>query len=516
MDPKTVYIDGNSLTLLDIVNVARNHFKVSLTEIAKAAIIKARTFVEKKLEEGKVIYGLITGFGEFQKILVKKEDAKTLQLNLITSHSCAMGPAMPLDVARALVLLRANSVSKGYSGIKLETVQTMLDMLNKYVTPYVPEKGSLGASGDLALLAHMVQPMLGIGKAYYKGDLMTSVEAMNKADIKIIELESKEGLALINGTQAMCAFGSLALYDTMNMMKMGDILAAMVCEVQKGFKSAFDEKIQLVRGHKGQIDCARNLRKLVEGSKLTYDDNPDKNLIKVQDAYGVRCTPQIHGGAREAIYYVYNVISKEINAATDNPLIFVDEDQVISGGNFHGEPVAIAIDTLGIAAAELASISEVRLERMVNPSLSYGLPAFLCKKGGLNNGFMIAQYASASMVSENKTYAHPCSVDSISSSANQEDHVSMGTTATRTAKMIVDNCRRCMAIELMSVCQAVYLRGVENMSPCRKAVYELVRKNGVPDIEDDIVMSPEFEKCETMIEKNEIVDMIQGKIGLLD
>ena len=231
MDPKTVYIDGNSLTLLDIVNVARNHFKVSLTEVAKAAIIKARTFVEKKLEEGKVIYGLTTGFGEFQKILVKKEDAKTLQLNLITSHSCAMGPAMPLDVARALVLLRANSVSKGYSGIKLETVQTMLDMLNKYVTPYVPEKGSLGASGDLALLAHMVQPKLGIGKAYYKGDLMTSVEAMNKADIKIIELESKEGLALINGTQAMCAFGSLALYDTMNMMKMGDILAVMVCEV---------------------------------------------------------------------------------------------------------------------------------------------------------------------------------------------------------------------------------------------------------------------------------------------
>ena len=359
MDPKTVYIDGNSLTLLDIVNVARNHFIVSLTEVAKAAIIKVRTFVEKKLEEGKVIYGLTTGFGEFQKILVKKEDAKTLQLNLITSHSCAMGPAMPLDVARALVLLRANSVSKGYSGIKLETVQTMLDMLNKYVTPYVPEKGSLGASGDLALLAHMVQPMLGIGKAYYKGDLMTSVEAMNKADIKIIELESKEGLALINGTQAMCAFGSLALYDSMNMMKMGDILAAMVCEVQKGFKSAFDEKIQLVRGHKGQIDCARNLRKLVEGSKLTYDDNPDKNLIKVQDTYGVRCTPQIHGGAREAIYYVYNVISKEINAATDNPLIFVDEDQVISGGNFHGEPVAITMDILGIAAAELASISEV-------------------------------------------------------------------------------------------------------------------------------------------------------------
>lgn len=513
---KVVSIDGNSLTIEEVVQVARFGVKVTLTEKAKEQINKARKYVEKKLEEGKVIYGLTTGFGEFQKVVIQKEDAKTLQLNLITSHSCAMGDPIPIEIARALVLLRANSVSKGHSGIKLETVETMIDMLNKEVTPYVPEKGSLGASGDLALLAHMVQPMLGIGKAYYKGELMTSVEAMARAGIKTIVLESKEGLALINGTQAMCAFGCIALYDTMNMMKTSDILAAMVCEAQKGFKIAFDEKVQMVRGHKGQIDCARNLRKLLEGSKLTYDDNPDKTFIKVQDAYGVRCTPQIHGGAREALYYVWNVLSKEINAATDNPLIFVDEDQVISGGNFHGEPIAIAMDTLGIAAAELASISEVRLERLVNPSLSYGLPAFLCNKGGLNNGFMIAQYASASMVSENKTYAHPCSVDSIPSSANQEDHVSMGTTAARTAKMIVDNLRRCQAIELMAVCQALYLRGIDKVSPCSKCVYDIVRKAGVPDIEEDIVMNPEFEKCEKIIHDNILVENVEKIIGKMD
>lgn len=509
-------IDGNSLKIEDVANVSRNFQKVELTEEAKKNIQKSRDYVEKKLQEGKIIYGLTTGFGEFQKVFVPPKDAKTLQLNLITSHSCAMGEPIPIEVGRALLLLRANSVSKGFSGIKLNTVQTMIDMLNNEVCPYIPSKGSLGSSGDLCLLAHMVQPMLGLGKAYYKGELMDSKTAMDKAGIKLIELESKEGLALINGTNAMCAFGSLALYDTMKMMKFSDIMAAMVCEAQKGVIKAFDPKIQKVRGHKGQINCAQNLLKLLEGSQLLHHVNPDKNPNKVQDAYSVRCTPQIQGGCREAIDYVYNLMSREINAATDNPLVFPDEDEVISGGNFHGEPVAIAMDTLKIAASELASISEVRLERIVNPSLNEGLPAFLCQKGGLNNGFMIAQYASASMVSENKTYSHPCSVDSIPSSANQEDHVSMGTTSARTARMVVDNLRMCLSIELMAVCQAIQLRGVEKSSKVAQKVVEIVRGAGVPFIEDDIIMNPEFEKCEKLILEGKILDEVEKIVGKLE
>lgn len=509
-------IDGNSLTINDINNVTRNNQQVELTEEAKNNINKARNFVEKMLAEKKVIYGLTTGFGEFQKVFVPPEDAKKLQKNLIISHSCAMGDPEPIEVARAQLLLRINSVSKGFSGIKLNTVQTMIEMLNKGVTPYIPQKGSLGASGDLALLSHMVLPMIGLGKAYYKEELLDGKIAMEKAGIPVIELESKEGLALINGTQAMCAFGSLALYDCLNMMKLSDILSAMACECQKGISKAFDSKIQKVRGHQGQINVAKNILKMLEGSQLIHENNPDREPGKVQDAYGIRCLPQILGGAREAITYVNNLMSNEINAATDNPLVFPDEGEVISGGNFHGEPVAIAMDSLKIAASEMASISEVRLERLVNPSLSYGLPAFLCQKGGLNNGFMIAQYASASMVSENKTYAHPCSVDSIPSSANQEDHVSMGTTAARTSRMIVDNLRSCLAIELMALCQALELRGVQKAGKVSQLVHKIVRDAGVPFIEDDILMHPQFKTCEKLIADNTIVEKVEELIGKLD
>lgn len=512
----SIQVNGNSLTIEDINNVARNNVKVELSEEAKANINKSRAFVEKKLAEKSIIYGLTTGFGEFQKVFVEPENARILQENLIKSHSCGMGEPEPIEVARAQILLRINSLAKGFSGIQEKTVQTMIDMLNKGVTPYIPQKGSLGSSGDLALLSHMVLPMLGFGQAYYNGELLDGKVAMEKAGIPIIELQSKEGLALINGTNAMCAFGSLALYDTLNMTKLSDIISAMVTEAQLGVSKAFDPKIHEARGHEGQIKVARNLLRLLEGSNLIHENNPDRVKDKVQDAYGVRCLPQILGGAREAITYVNGLMSKEINAATDNPLVFADAGEVISGGNFHGEPVAIAMDTLGIAASELASISEVRLERLVNPALSYGLPAFLCQKGGLNNGFMISQYASASMVSENKTYAHPCSVDSIPSSANQEDHVSMGTTAARTARMIVDNLRACLAIELMAVCQALELRGIQKAGKVSQLVHKIVRDAGVPFIEDDIIMHPEFKKCEKLIADNVIVQKVEELIGKLE
>src|SRR5574344_111302 len=310
-----VIITGKDLTIEEVVQVARYSDTVALAEEAQHAIQKARAYVEKKLAKGEVIYGLTTGFGEFQKVFVSPKNARTLQHNLIISHSCGMGNPMPLEVARAMLLLRINSVSKGNSGLKLSTVQLMVDMLNRGVTPFIPEKGSLGASGDLALLAHMVQPMIGVGKGYYKGELMDGREAMTKAGLPIIELESKEGLALINGTQAMCAFGVLAYYDAMQMAKMGDVLAAMVCEAQLGIRKAFDPKIQQVRGQKGQIASAANLRKLTAGSKLTLEENPNPAIVKVQDAYSVLCTPQMHGGIREALTYVEGVLSREINAS---------------------------------------------------------------------------------------------------------------------------------------------------------------------------------------------------------
>ena len=506
-----VVFDGESLTIEEVVRIARDGEHALLSPKAESNIVKARAYVERKLAEGAVIYGLTTGFGMFQDTFVSPDNAKTLQYNLIVSHACGMGDPLPEDVVRAMMALRVNAVAKGYSGIKLSTVNTLIDMLNKGVVPVVPEKGSLGASGDLALLAHMVMPMIGEGEASYKGVRMKGRRAMESAGIPIIDLESKEGLALINGTQAMCAVGLLAFHDANVIARTADVLAALCCEALLGIKKAFDLKIQEVRNIQGQIDVAKNLLKLLDGSLLSSDSNPSK----VQDAYSIRCTPQIHGGSREAMRYVRGMLSGEINAATDNPLIFPDEDEVISGGNFHGQPIAIALDTLGIAAAEFASVSERRLERLVNPSLNSGLPAFLCQKGGLNNGLMIIQYVAASMVSENKIYAHPACVDSIPSSANQEDHVSMGTTAARTARMIVDNTARVLAIELFAECQALFLRGEKMMAPATKAVYDHVRAAGVPVVECDIFMQPEIKKCEAMIVSGEVCDaagLVCGKL----
>ena len=506
-----VILTGGDLTIEEIVRVARRYEKVSLAPEAEAAVIKARVYVEHKLAGGAVIYGLTTGFGKFQDTFVPPENAKTLQRNLIISHSCGTGNPLPEEVVRAMLVLRVNAVAKGHSGLKLATVQTMIDMLNFRVTPVVPEKGSLGASGDLIPLSHMVQTMLGEGEAYYKSRRMSSRDAMKKAGIPTIVLESKEGLALINGTQAMCAIGALALYDTIELARLSDILAAMCCEAQLGVTKAFDPKVHAVRGHPGQLASAKNITAMLTDSSLAREVNPPK----VQDAYSIRCAPQIHGGTREALRYIHDLLGREINAATDNPLIFVDEDEVISSGNFHGQPVAIALDTLGIAAAELANVSERRLERLVNPALSYGLPAFLCHKGGLNNGFMIAQYSAASMVSENKIYAHPASVDSIPSSANQEDHVSMGTTAARTARMIVDNTRSVLAIELFAECQALWLRGVEKLAPATRAAYDCARNFGIPIVEEDILMYPEIMKCETLIASGKIIEAAESVTGKL-
>ena len=505
-----IHINGKDLTLDQVIAVARSGEKVELSKEAKNAVIKAREYVDKKLHEHAVIYGLTTGFGKFSDTFVPEEETAELQRNLIISHSCGMGNPLPTEVVRAAMLLRCNALSRGNSGIRLSTIETMLEMLNKGVHPIIPEKGSLGASGDLAPLSHIVLVMLGEGEAEYMGQRMTGKKAMEKAGIKTIELAAKEGLALINGTQIMTAVACNVLYDAIELSKTADIAAAMTCEAQLGIKKAFDRKIQAVRGHKGQADCAANLLQLLDGSNLAFDLNPDK----VQDAYAIRCTPQIHGASRDAIEYVSGVISREINAVTDNPIIFPDEDEVISGGNFHGQPIALAMDFLGIAISEYADVSERRIERLVNPALSNGLPAFLTKHGGVHSGFMITQYAAASMVSENKVYAHPASVDSIPSSANQEDHVSMGTTAARKAAMILDNARKVLGIEIFAACQALWLRGEDKLSPATKAVYDHVRKT-VPPIEEDIVMHYPMTACENMIKNCEITRAAEAVCGNL-
>ena len=505
-----IHINGKDLTLDQVIAVARSGEKVELSKEAKNAVIKAREYVDKKLHEHAVIYGLTTGFGKFSDTFVPEEETAELQRNLIISHSCGMGNPLPTEVVRAAMLLRCNALSRGNSGIRLSTIETMLEMLNKGVHPIIPEKGSLGASGDLAPLSHIVLVMLGEGEAEYMGQRMTGKKAMEKAGIKTIELAAKEGLALINGTQIMTAVACNVLYDAIELSKTADIAAAMTCEAQLGIKKAFDRKIQAVRGHKGQADCAANLLQILNGSNLAFDLNPDK----VQDAYAIRCTPQIHGASRDAIEYVSGVISREINAVTDNPIIFPDEDEVISGGNFHGQPIALAMDFLGIAISEYADVSERRIERLVNPALSNGLPAFLTKHGGVHSGFMITQYAAASMVSENKVYAHPASVDSIPSSANQEDHVSMGTTAARKAAMILDNARKVLGIEIFAACQALWLRGEDKLSPATKAVYDHVRKT-VPPIEEDIVMHYPMTACENMIKNCEITRAAEAVCGNL-
>jgi len=396
-----IIIDGNSLTVDEIIKVSRQFYKVELSHEAIERVTKNREVVDRYVEEEKVVYGITTGFGKFSDIVISKNEAEELQRNLIISHACGVGNPLEEDIVRATMLLRANALAKGYSGIRLETLNTLIEMLNSGIHPVIPEKGSLGASGDLAPLSHMVLVMIGEGEAVYKDRLMDGKDAMSEAKIEPVRLTSKEGLALINGTQVMTAVGALTLYDCKNLSKVADIAAALTVEAQRGIIDAFDKRVHEVRPHKGQIDCAINLNKLLENSSFITR----QGQIRVQDAYTLRCIPQIHGASKDAIKYVEEKINIEINSATDNPLIFTEDDNVISGGNFHGQPMAISFDFLGIAIAELANVSERRIERLVNPQLS-GLPAFLTEKGGINSGFMITQYSAASLVSENKVLAH--------------------------------------------------------------------------------------------------------------
>ena len=510
-----VIINGKDLTIEEAIRVARNMEKVEIAQDAKERVNKAREYIEKKLDEGVAIYGLTTGFGKFANIRISKKDSAKLQKNLIRSHTCSMGECFDQKYVRTAMLLRCNALVRGNSGIRLSTIQTMIDMLNAGIHPLVPEKGSLGASGDLAPLSCIALGLIGEGYCEYKGEIVTSAEAMYKESIKPVELSAKEGLALNNGTQMLTAVGLNVLWDAIHLAKVADIACAMTDEALHGITAAYDHKIQDLRGHEGQKESAANLLDILEGSKNALREQE----TKVQDPYTLRCTPQIHGASRDAFRYVYDVVTTEINAVTDNPIIFPDDDEVISGGNFHGQPMALAFDFMKMAISELANVSERRIERLVNPALSEGLPAFLTKYGGVCSGFMITQYAAASLVSENKVYDHPACVDSIPSSGNQEDHVSMGMTSARTAAMVLDNTEKVLGIEIGCAAQGIWLRqeigenAIDNLSPATRAAYNRVREESDP-VDDDVVMHDELVKFDRMVKDGSLLEAVENVVKL--
>ena len=505
-----VYLTGSTLTLEQLVRAARGMAPVALDQGARERILRSRKIIDDFVEREEVVYGVTTGIGKFCEIFISKDDCVTLQKNIIITHAAGAGEPFPTEVVRGVILLRLNNFAKGFSGIRIETVDTMIEMLNCGVHPVIPQKGSLGASGDLAPLSHMVLPIIGLGQAEYRGEVLSGAEAMRRAGIPTIDLYAKEGVALINGTQVMTSVGALALYDALGLSKTADLAAAMTFEACNGIVTALDEQVHMVRPHKGQVCTAKNLRALLNGSEMTTNQGD----IRVQDPYTLRCVPQIHGATKNALSYIVEQVELEMNSVTDNPIIFPETNRVISGGNFHGQPMALSFDFLGIAVAELADVAERRIERLVNPQLNYGLPGFLVKDGGLNSGYMILQYTAAALVSENKVLAHPSSVDSIPSSANQEDHVSMGTIGARKARDIAANVRRVLATELVCAAQAIDLRGKKKLGKGTEAAYVCIRKV-VPPMETDREVYADVNACEGIVANGALIKSVERAAGEL-
>jgi len=507
---KVVKLDGNNLTLEEFVAVARFNAKVELTNEAKLNMQKSRDLVEHYVSNEAVRYGITTGFGSLSETVINPKNTAKLQKNLIITHAVGVGNPFSIEIVRGMMLLRVNSIAKGFSGVRVSTVQLLLDMLNAGVTPVVPEKGSLGASGDLAPLSHMILPMLGYGEVFYQGKKYTGKNGMKAAGLELLSgLASKEGLGLINGTQAMTSVGALTTYDAINTMKLADITAMVSAEALTAVKDAYDPRIHEARGQIGQLATARNFLKLIDGSSAITRQGELRN----QDAYSIRCLPQIHGASKDAINFIKSRVDIELNAATDNPLVFPDQEDVLSGGNFHGQPMALPFDFLKIALAEIANISERRIERLVNKNLSNGLPSMLVKSPGVNSGFMIVQYSAAAVVSENKVLAHPASVDSIPSCENQEDHVSMGTIAARQAREILQNVQYVLAMELLTACQAVDLRRIDKLGKGSKIAYDIVREK-VDFMKTDRVIKPDMNKVEELVFNNVIVEAVEKVVPL--
>ena len=501
-------INGGNLQISDVLKVARERGEVGLEEGAIERVKKSRNQVEDLVKANKVVYGITTGFGSFSDTKISPEEAIELQENLIESHSAGTGDLLPVEVVRAMMLLRANALAKGHSGIRYSTLKLLLEMLNKEVHPLVPSQGSVGASGDLVPLAHMSLALLGKGEVEFRGEFIPADKALKKVGLKSIKLKSKEGLALINGTQMMGALGSIALFEADRLLKYADIALSLTMEALKGIAAPYDDLIHKVRPHPGQGLVAKNIKKLVKNSSLVLDEREDR----VQDAYTIRCAPQVHGASRDSIAHVFEIFNREINSATDNPLLFPDEDRVISGGNFHGQPLALSLDYLSLAVSELGNISERRVARLVDSNLNYGLPMFLTEYGGLNSGYMIAQYTAASLVSENKVMSSPASIDSITTSANQEDHVSMGSISANKIQKVVENLKSILAIELIVAAQAIEFRtnDINDLGDGTKIIYNYIRDR-VPALNGDRVIAKDIAEAKKIVESDELIDLLIKK-----
>jgi len=513
-------IDGKSLTLEKIDFFLKENPTVELTNDAKKKISKARALVEKWVAEDKVVYGVTTGFGEFANIKISKDENDQLQENLIVSHATGVGENLPPFIVKIMMLLRANALASGHSGIRLETLQLLIDMMNKNIIPVIPSQGSVGSSGDLAPLAHLVLGMIGKGKVQvFKKvneetdkftNAVSSKSALKKYGLTPVKLRAKEGLALINGTQMMTAFAAVICNRSKKLNKLADGSAALSHEALRSTDKAYDARLHKLRPFPGQITTAKNMLELIKGSEIRKSHL--ENDPRVQDSYSIRCIPQIHGASRDAIDYVCSKVEIELNSVNDNPLIFPEQGDHREGGNFHGQPMALAMDFMSIALAELASVSERRIERLVNGSLSQ-LPRFLTEHGGLNSGLMIAQYTAAALVSENKTLAHPASVDSIPTSANQEDHNSMGSIAARKCYEILKNVETVIAIEYLTAAQ-----GIEFLKPLKpgkgtQALYKKIRTQVKP-LKKDRLLYDDIQKVINLVRSGELLKSVEKVITL--
>ncbi|UCF82818.1 MAG: histidine ammonia-lyase [Desulfobacteraceae bacterium] len=502
-------VDG--MTLYGLVAIARHEARVGLTKESEERILSTRKLIEQWVQEEKTVYGVTTGFGALSEVIISKEDTRRLQENILMSHAAGVGNALCKETVRAVMALRVKDLARGHSGIRLETVNRLIDLLNRGVCPVVPEKGSVGASGDLAPLAHLCLVLIGQGEAFYKGQRISGMEALRRCDMEPIQLEAGEGLALVNGTQVMTAIGGLAVFDSLRLSKMSDIAAAISLEVLMGSRTEFDPRIHQVRPHPGQAAAADNMNRITQNSEII---SSHKDCSRVQDAYTLRCSPQVHGASKDAINYAVKVVETEMNSSTNNPLFFPESEEFLLGGNFHGEPLALAMDFLGMAVSELANISERRVERLVNPKLS-GLPAFLVSDGGLNSGFMIAQYTAAALVSENKILSHPACVDSIPTSANKEDHVSMGTISSRKCSEIVKNTEKVIAIELLCSAQAMDLFTNMKSGEGTLAAYKVIRDT-IPHLDKDRILSNDIETMIHLLRSGKILEEVEKVVGKLE
>jgi histidine ammonia-lyase len=520
-----VLIDGSSLDLATLIAVARRSSekgpRVSLCPEARKKVTAAHNYVMKLSQGNAAIYGVNTGFGLLSDVRIDSAKLEQLQINLLRSHACGMGEPLKRDVVRAALLLRANTLAKGYSGCSAELIDSILALIDREVVPWVPEQGSVGACGDLAPLAHLTLVLIGEGKAYHKGVLLDGASALKAAGLSPYRLKPKEGLSLINGTQIMTAIGALVIHDAIEAAQIADIAGAMSLEAYRGTKKAFHPRIHAIRPHFGQVEVAENLTKIMGESQIALSH---ANCGRVQDPYSFRCMPQVHGASRDFVRSALNHLVTEFNASTDNPLVFTPEEMlqqgalldggdIVSGGNFHGQYIAMAMDTVGIALSEFANISEIRIEKLINPTMSQ-LPAFLTPDPGLNSGMMIVQVAAASLVSENKILSHPAVVDSIPTSADKEDHVSMGVTAARKAATILCNLQKVLAMELLCASQAIsFLRPLNSSKPIEVAIGEI--RKFVPVIEQDRAFHIDIESILSIIQDGSFLRAVRAEVGSL-